>query len=95
VVSVSLDGADIPGAEAALSGLAGLERVVVEPDALALYIEDGPGSIAEVVRQLERERIRPGAISVARPSLDDVFLKATGRRLEGDESAQQASEVSS
>jgi hypothetical protein len=24
-----------------------------------------------------------GAISVSRPSLDDVFLEATGRRLEG------------
>ena len=28
---------------------------------------------------------RRGAISVSRPSLDDVFLHATGRRLEGEE----------
>ncbi len=38
-----------------------------EPDGLALYVEDGPGSIAEIVRRLEREQIRAGAISVARP----------------------------
>ncbi|MHB8657342.1 MAG: ATP-binding cassette domain-containing protein [Solirubrobacteraceae bacterium] len=85
VVSVSLTGAEVTSAEAALAGLPGLGRVVLESAALALYVEDGAGSIAEVVRRLDRERIRVGAISVARPSLDDVFLQATGRRLEGRE----------
>ncbi len=93
VVSVSLEGADVAATEAALSGLPGLERMVPEPDALAVYIEDGPSAIAEIVRRLEREQIRPGAISVSRPSLDDVFLKATGRRLEGQESGQPATEA--
>jgi ABC-2 type transport system ATP-binding protein len=59
--------------------------VVAEPDALALYVDDGASSIAEIVRRLDRERIEVGAIAVSRPSLDDVFLKATGRRLEGEE----------
>jgi ABC-2 type transport system ATP-binding protein len=83
VVSVALNGADVAATEAALTGLPGLERLVVEPDALALYVEDGPSSIAEIVRLLDRDQIRVGAISVSRPSLDDVFLRATGRRLEG------------
>jgi ABC-2 type transport system ATP-binding protein len=82
VVSVSLDGADSTATEAALTGLAGLERVVAGPDALALYVEDGAGSIAEIVRCLDRDQIRVGGIAVSRPSLDDVFLQATGRRLE-------------
>ena len=94
VVSVSLEGDDVAATEAALTGLTGLERVMTEPYGLALYVEDGPGSIAEIVRLLEREQIRPGPISVARPSLDDVFLKATGRRLEGQEANQPAAEVS-
>src|SRR5947208_7046738 len=94
VVSVSVEGADVAATEAALSGLPGLERVVAEPDALALYVEDGAGSIAEIVRRLELHQIRAGAISVARPSLDDVFLSATGRRLEGQEQTQQPAEVS-
>jgi ABC-2 type transport system ATP-binding protein len=93
VVSVSVEGADVAATEDALSGVAGLERVVVEAGGLALYVEDGPGSIAEIVRRLERERIRAGAISVARPSLDDVFLRATGRRLEGQESTQPSAGV--
>jgi ABC-2 type transport system ATP-binding protein len=92
VVSVSLNGADIATTEAALTGLPGLERVVAEPDALALYVEDGASSIAEIVRRLDNDRIRVGAIAVARPSLDDVFLKATGRRLEGQEQQSQAQE---
>jgi ABC-2 type transport system ATP-binding protein len=93
VVSVSLDGADSATTEMTLRDLPGLERVIAEPHALALYLEDGANSIAEIVRRLDRERIRVGAISVARPSLDDVFLKATGRRLEEeDEEGEQAPE---
>ncbi|MBV9003527.1 MAG: ATP-binding cassette domain-containing protein [Solirubrobacterales bacterium] len=95
VVSVSLDGADPAATEAALGGLPGLERVAAEPGALALYVEDGASSIPEIVRRLDRDRILVGAISVARPSLDDVFLKATGRRLEGQQrSSQELEEVS-
>src|SRR5437588_307462 len=90
VVSVSLNGADAAATEAALTGLPGLERVVAEPGALALYVADGASSIAEIVRRLDRDRIEVGAISVARPSLDDVFLNATGRRLEGQEQSQEA-----
>jgi ABC-2 type transport system ATP-binding protein len=83
VVTVELDGADQAATEAALGDLPGLERVVAEPERLALYLQDGAGSIAEIVRRLDRAGIQVGAIAVSRPTLDDVFLKATGRRLEG------------
>ncbi|MDX6671427.1 MAG: type transport system ATP-binding protein [Solirubrobacteraceae bacterium] len=90
VVTVELDGADQAATEAALGDLPGLERVVAEPERLALYLEDGAGSIAEIVRRLDRAGIRVGAISVSRPTLDDVFLQATGRRLEGAAEEQAA-----
>jgi ABC-2 type transport system ATP-binding protein len=93
VVSVSVDGDHVAATESALAGLPGLERVMVEAGGIALYVEDGAGSIAEIVRRLERERISTGPISVARPTLDDVFLKATGRRLEGQEATQQPAEA--
>ena len=89
VVSVSLNESDLAAAQAALASLRGLERIVAERDALALYVEDGAGSIVEIVRRLEAERMSVGAISVARPSLDDVFLQATGRRLEGATNDEQ------
>jgi ABC-2 type transport system ATP-binding protein len=83
VVSLELGGSEVEATKAAIGDLPGLERVVAEPDRLALYVENGAGSIAEIVRRLDREAIRVGAISVSQPSLDDVFLEATGRRLEG------------
>ena len=57
------------------AGLPGSSGSSTEPDALALYVENGAGSIAEIVRRLERDQIGVGAISVARPTLDDVFLQ--------------------
>jgi ABC-2 type transport system ATP-binding protein len=88
-VSIALNGADPQATAAAIGELPGLERVVTEENGLALYVEDGAASIAEIVRRLDRESISVGAISVSRPSLDDVFLQATGRRLEGDEEAAE------
>ena len=85
VVSVSLDGADPRATRSTLEQLPNLERIVLEPEELLLYVDNGPALIPEIVRRLDREQLRVGAISVARPSLDDVFLQATGRRLEGAE----------
>ena len=83
VVSVELHGADPEETKRAVGELPGLERVVPGTDSLAFFVEDGASSIAEIVRKLDGASVDVGAISVARPSLDDVFLEATGRRLEG------------
>ena len=83
VVSVELRGANPKETERAIGELEGLERMVAEEGALHLYVDDGASSIAEIVRRLDSATTPVGAISVARPSLDDVFLEATGRRLEG------------
>ncbi|HEV8649093.1 MAG TPA: ATP-binding cassette domain-containing protein [Actinomycetes bacterium] len=46
-----------------------------------LFIPDGPHNIAVLIRGLDRARIRFGAVSLSRPTLDDVFLAATGGRM--------------
>jgi ABC-2 type transport system ATP-binding protein len=89
VVRLTLDGADAAATESAVRDLPGLERIVTDADGLALYLEDGAGSIAEIVRRLDREQLTVGAIAVSRPSLDDVFLEATGRRLEGADETEE------
>ena len=89
VVSVELHGADAERTQAVIGELPGLDRVIAEQDELALFVEDGAASIAQIVRRLDAAHVEVGAISVSRPSLDDVFLEATGRRLEG---AQQEHE---
>lgn len=62
-------------AAAALAGLA--ERVEELPDRLLLYTADGEHSQAEV----HRAGHRPLSALVRRASLEDVFLKLTGRSL--------------
>ena len=89
VVTVELRGADPERTRAVIGEVPGMDRVIVEENELALLVEDGASSIAEVVRRLDAAEVEVGAISVSRPSLDDVFLESTGRRLEG---AQQEHE---
>jgi lipooligosaccharide transport system ATP-binding protein len=64
-----------PSAEAAVSDL--VERVEVLPDRLLLYTENGDHTLAEVT-ELD---LRPTTTLVRRSTLEDVFLRLTGRSL--------------
>jgi lipooligosaccharide transport system ATP-binding protein len=64
-----------PRAEAAVGGL--VERVEVLPDRLLLYTDDGDDTLAEVT-DLD---LRPTTTLVRRSTLEDVFLRLTGRSL--------------
>jgi len=46
-----------------------------------LFVPDGPQNLAVLIRGLDRAGVRFGAVSVSRPTLDDVFLAATGGRM--------------
>jgi len=61
---------ELPGGE-----LRGTER------GYTLFVPDGPGNIAVLIRGLDRAGVRFGAVSLSRPTLDDVFLAATGGRM--------------
>jgi ABC-2 type transport system ATP-binding protein len=50
-------------------------------DAYTLFVPDGPQNIAVLIRGLDKAGVRFGAVSVSRPTLDDVFLAATGGRM--------------
>ncbi|MFG1795682.1 ATP-binding cassette domain-containing protein [Nocardia sp. NPDC049149] len=50
-----------------------------------LTVERGDAAVVPLLRALDERGIAPGALTVKRPSLDDVFLTITGRSLrEGD-----------
>ncbi|MFE3190240.1 ATP-binding cassette domain-containing protein [Nocardia sp. NPDC059240] len=52
-----------------------------------LTVEHGDAAVVPLLSALGDKGIRPGALTVKRPSLDDVFLTLTGRSLrEGDRS---------
>jgi ABC-2 type transport system ATP-binding protein len=51
-----------------------------------LYVDDGEASLPLVLRLLDGHGLAPQALALHRPSLDDVFLRQTGRSLR-DEAA--------
>ena len=51
-----------------------------------LYVDDGEASLPLVLRILDGQGLTPQALALHRPSLDDVFLRQTGRSLR-DEAA--------
>src|SRR5581483_1880852 len=55
----------------------------VEPagDGLRLYVERGEEALPSILRLLDGAGLHLSSISLARPSLDDVFLRQTGRSL--------------
>ncbi len=58
-------------------------REISSDDAsLRLYVEDGGKAVLQkILRVLDREGIEPHSISLSEPTLDDVFLRQTGRSL--------------
>ncbi|MEU6858731.1 ATP-binding cassette domain-containing protein [Glycomyces sp. NPDC046736] len=48
---------------------------------LRMYVDDGASALPELLRTLDGKDIAPASIELHRPSLDDVFLKQTGRSL--------------
>jgi ABC-2 type transport system ATP-binding protein len=51
--------------------------------AVAVGLEHGEGQLADIVRALDSAGVRVGELQLHAPSLDDVFLAETGRKLEG------------
>jgi ABC-2 type transport system ATP-binding protein len=58
-------------------------------DGYTLFVPDGPQNIAVLIRGLDKAGVRFGAVSVSRPTLDDVFLAATGGRMAAADSDGQ------
>jgi ABC-2 type transport system ATP-binding protein len=46
-----------------------------------LFVPDGAANVAVLIRGLDRAGVQVGTVSVSRPTLDDVFLAATGGRM--------------
>jgi ABC-2 type transport system ATP-binding protein len=46
-----------------------------------LYVDDGEARLPDVLRLLDGQGVAPQALALHRPSLDDVFLRQTGRSL--------------
>jgi ABC-2 type transport system ATP-binding protein len=63
----------------AIGGLVGVRDVVVDGRTLRARADDGGRAVPAVLQALEAAGVAVSSVRVARPSLDDVYLKYTGR----------------
>jgi ABC-2 type transport system ATP-binding protein len=84
IVTVEVPKAKVKAAGKALESLENLKEIQTDTTRLTLFVAGGSNTVAKVVRRLDREKIDVGSITVTSPSLDEVFLRLTGSRLEGD-----------
>src|SRR5690348_16875662 len=66
---------------AALAPVAGVREARVEGTSLSARADDGAAALPGVLAALEGARVTVRAATVARPSLADVYLRCSGRRL--------------
>lgn len=72
---------------AALAGLPGVHEVLVEGRRVSIRAEDGAAAVPVLLGALERAGSAVASATVARPSLDDVYLRYAGRRFSEAEAA--------
>jgi ABC-2 type transport system ATP-binding protein len=70
----------------ALSDLAAIRDVTVDGRSLRARSDDGGRAVPAVLAALESAGVEVSSVRVARPSLDDVYLKYTGRTFDAAES---------
>ncbi len=94
VVTVDIEGGEAEVARAAetLARLEGVREVRAVEESAVVYVEDGRRAVARIVLALDEASVAVGELTLAHPTLDDVFLRKTGHHIERDAAgvAQQA-----
>jgi ABC-2 type transport system ATP-binding protein len=71
---------DEPQARQAISRVAGLREIALDGKTLSVRADDGAAAVPAALAALESAGIAVATVTVARPSLDDVYLRHAGRR---------------
>ena len=72
-------------AEALLNEKVPKGKVQTKNSSVHLTIEDGETMMPDLLRSLDAKSVEAQGVTLSRPSLDDVFLKYTGRSLREDQ----------
>ena len=89
-IQIELADADGPAARAALERVSQAREVMLEGRTLRARAHDGGAAIPAVLAALEAHGVRATAVTLARPSLDDVYLRYAGRSFgEADQDKNQ------
>jgi ABC-2 type transport system ATP-binding protein len=89
-VVVELDRAYNGEVTHALERVDGLREVSVEGTALRARSDDGARAVPHVLQALEAGGVTVASVTVARPSLDDVYLRYAGRTFDEAEQEQES-----
>jgi ABC-2 type transport system ATP-binding protein len=81
-VQVELVAAADFNAGAAVAALPGLSELAVDGRVVRVRAADGAAAIPTLITALERRGLAVASATVARPSLDDVYLRHAGRSLQ-------------
>jgi ABC-2 type transport system ATP-binding protein len=76
---------DNPKAKELIKSLNDVSEIMDSEDCLTVYAKNAGLLIADIVRALDSSDIRIASITFSSPSLDDVFLKHTGKRIRSEE----------
>jgi ABC-2 type transport system ATP-binding protein len=68
-----------------LSGLEGVSKVIDSEECLTVYAKNAGLIIADIVRTFDSKGIRLSSVNFSSPTLDDIFLQHTGRRIRPEE----------
>ena len=71
---------DVSLVRSVLAGLPPVRDVLIAGRDVSARSDDGAAAVPVVLAELQRAGIRAASVAVARPSLDDVYLRHTGRR---------------
>ena len=86
-VNVELADGHAGDAERIVGGLASVLEASVDGSHLRARAENGPQAVPVILSALESSGVPVASVTVARPSLDDVYLHYTGRDFRSDDAA--------
>src|SRR2546422_650381 len=63
----------------------GVSRASIFDEGVSAYTADGGGTLLEILRRLDAEKVPVHQVALAHPTLDEVFLQHTGRQMRVEE----------
>jgi ABC-2 type transport system ATP-binding protein len=84
-ITLSLNDGESAKAKEILAKVPGVAEIFEADGGLTAHARDAGKIIAEVVRALDEGGVELSSLNISTPSLDDVFLRHTGRRIRVEE----------
>jgi ABC-2 type transport system ATP-binding protein len=91
-ITLTIDPAGRPKAKEVLKAISGISNVLDSDSGVVAHAKNAGEMVTEVITALDRSGIRPSFLSISSPTLDDVFLGKTGRRIRPEDLQRKETE---